>query len=152
GQTTNTPSSRLDYSSFQIINERNVFNPHRSARSAPRERTSRSARPRTTDSFALVGTMNYSEKGPLAFFEGSSSDYRKVLKPNEKIADFTVAEIAQSHVKLSSPTNQLELRVGMQLQHDESGVWNISERSETASAATINSNASNSSRYSSRGN
>jgi hypothetical protein len=150
-QTTNTPL-RLDYSSFQIINERNIFNPHRSARSAPRERTSRSAKPKTTESFALVGTMNYSEKGPLAFFEGSSSDYRKVLKPHETIAGFTVAEIAQSHVKLASQTNQLELRVGMQLQHDENGSWQIGERSEIASASTSFSNSSNSSsRYSSRG-
>jgi len=142
-QSTNA-ASRFDYSFFRIINDRNIFNSRRSARYVPRERTSRSVTPRTTDSFALVGTMSYDEKGPLAFFDGSSSEYRKVLKPNETIAGFTVAEIASSHVKLASPTNQLELRVGMQLRHDGDGTWQVTERSETAAPASTNSSRSSS--------
>src|ERR1041385_6179537 len=69
-QSSNSPS-RLHFSSFRIITERNIFNPRRSARYVPTERT---RRPSTrTDSFALVGTMSY-EKGFFAFFDGSSSE------------------------------------------------------------------------------
>src|SRR5207248_6850196 len=99
-QSTNAPS-RLDYSAFRIIADRNIFDPRRSARSAPPERTRRTYT--RTDSFGLVGTMSYHEKGTLAFFEGSSPDYKKVLKTDDTIAGFKVAAIAPSYVKLASP-------------------------------------------------
>jgi hypothetical protein len=140
-QTTNTQStnvvSRFDYSAFRIINDRNIFNPRRSARNGSTERTTtRRSTPRS-DSFALVGTMSYAEKGPLAFFDGSSSDYRKVLKQNDTIAGFKLTEIEASHVKLASPTNELELRVGMQLSHDEDGTWHVADRAETVTPRTV---------------
>ena len=128
-QSASNAPSRFDYLAFRIISERNIFNPRRSARYVPSERTNRRPSSRT-ESFALVGTMNYDAKGPLAFFDGSSADYRKVLKPKDTIAGFTVASIESSHVKLSSATNQVELRVGMQLSHDENNGWHISERAE----------------------
>jgi hypothetical protein len=142
-QTTNAPS-KLDFSNFRIITDRNIFNSRRSARYVPTERTRRST-PRS-DSFALVGTMNYNGKGPLAFFEGSSPDYRKVLKPDETIAGFKLAEIEPSYVKLSSPTNQVQLRIGMQLVHSQDGGWQVSERPETTTPATSSSNSSRFSR------
>ena len=123
--STNAASS-LDYSSFKIISDRNIFNTRRSARyvaSAPRTRASRS------ESFGLVGTMSY-EKGPFAFFDGTRSDYRKVLKPDDTIAGFKVAAIDTTHVKLVSPTNEVELRVGMQLRREDEGDWHMSERPE----------------------
>jgi hypothetical protein len=84
-------SSGLDFSTFKIITDRNIFNPRRSARSVTRSETRRTSTPKV-DSFALVGTMSY-EKGPFAFFEGSQSEYRKALKPEDTIAGFKVAEI-----------------------------------------------------------
>jgi len=142
-QTTNTQSnnvsSRFDYSAFRIINDRNIFNPRRSARNATSERTTtRRSTPRS-DSFALVGTMSYAEKGPLAFFDGSSADYRKVLKQNDTIAGFKLTGIEASHVKLTSPTNEVELRVGMQLSHDEDGTWHVAERAENVTPRTVSS-------------
>jgi hypothetical protein len=126
-QSTN--ASRLDYSSFRIIADRNIFNPRRSARSALPDRTRRTYTP--TDSFGLVGTMNYHEKGPFAFFEGSSPDYRKVLKQDDTIAGFKVAAIAPSYVKLASSTNEVELHIGMQLRHEEDGQWHVSALPES---------------------
>ncbi len=137
-QTTNPPS-RLDYASFRIITDRNIFNPRRSARYTPTERTRRPAA--RTDSFALVGTMSY-EKGLFAFFDGSSSDYRKVLKQDDTIAGFKVADIQASHVKLASPSNQVELHVGMQLRHEEDGGWQVSAQTETVAPTRISSTAS----------
>jgi hypothetical protein len=92
--------------------------------------------------------MNYDAKGPLAFFEGSSAEYRKVLKPNDSIAGFTVAAIEGSHVKLASPTNQVDLRIGMQLNHDENGGWHVTERSETVAPRPSYSDSSSSARSS----
>src|SRR5262245_16650 len=77
-QTTNKSAS-ADYSAFKIITDRNIFNPQRHARVNGQERKEAN-RPATVDSFSLVGTMSYA-KGTFAFFDGSSSEYRKVLKP-----------------------------------------------------------------------
>ena len=134
-QSTNTPS-RPDYSAFRILTERNIFNPRRSPRYAPRERApSASLR---LDSFALVGTMSY-EKGWFAFFDGSNSDYRKVLKQDDTIAGFKVADIEPSYVKLTSPTNQVELHVGKQLRHEDDGEWRVSDRPESTGAGPVSS-------------
>jgi len=51
-----------------------------------------------------------------------------VLKPEDTIAGFKVVAIETSHVKLASPTNEIELRVGMQLRREEEGEWQLSER------------------------
>ena len=53
--------------------------------------------------FGLTGTL-CSEKGAYAFFDGTSSAYRKVLKPEETIAGYKVAEIeAAAHAAGRKP-------------------------------------------------
>jgi hypothetical protein len=90
---TNAPA--LDYSSFKIIADRNIFNLNRSARSA---RGGGGARKQTkVETISLVGTL-FSEKGRLAFFDSSSSQYKKVLKPADTIAGFKIKDIALNHV------------------------------------------------------
>jgi len=132
-QSTNSPvSSRADLSSFRLISERNIFNTRRSARYVAPNPNSYSRPRNRSESFALVGTMKY-DKGPFAFFDGNRSDYRKVLKPDDSIAGFKVAEILPSAVKLTSSTNEIELPVGMQLRReDENSDWVKSERPESA--------------------
>src|SRR5207244_3592132 len=39
---------------------------------------------------------------------------------------FKVAAIAPSYVKLASPTNEVELHIGMQLRHEDDGQWHVS--------------------------
>jgi len=126
-QPTNEPG-RPDYSAFKLITDRNIFNQRRYASQArrPRRETRNSAR---GDYFALAGTMSY-EKGTFAFFEGTSSEYKKVLKPAETIAGYTVTAITPAYVKLASSSNEIELPVGMQLRREESGDWHLSERAE----------------------
>jgi len=119
--TTSTPPAAQDYSAFKLITDRNIFNSRRYARSSGRQERASVAR---YDTFTLVGTMNY-EKGPFAFFEGSSSEYRKVLQPSGTIAGYTVTGIAPSFVKLASGTNELQLRVGMQMRRPEQGEWQV---------------------------
>ena len=136
GAAETNSTARVDYQSFRIISERNIFNANRSPRSARSPRT-RSDRPVRTESFALVGTMSY-EKGRFAFFEGSSSQYQIVCKPADTIAGYKVADIAPNYVKLESNGKAIEMRVGMQMKRQEEGEWLLGARTEP----TATSNAS----------
>lgn len=128
-QNTNGAPGRPDYSNFEIIPKKNIFNPRRSPAYVPRERTPTVYR-KTPESFALVGVMSYG-KGPMAFFDGTRSDYKKVLKPNDSIGGFKVTAIDDSSVKLASSTNEIEVQVGMQLAREEGGDWKLSVRPES---------------------
>src|SRR5207245_1690881 len=117
------PPSRRDYSAFRIIAERNNFNPNRSGRSGRSAARAASEGRVATPSFALVGTMCY-EQGRFAFFDGSSSDYRKALEPADSIAGYKIAAITPGHVKLESTNGQpIDLAVGMQMKKQDEGDW-----------------------------
>lgn len=135
--TTNSGPSALDYSAFRLVVDRNIFDPNRAPHSRP------TAQPKTFDSFTLVGTMSY-EKGIFAFFDGSSSDYKKALKPEDSIAGYKVVAITSDSVKLMLNTNLVELNIGTQMRRREDGTWQRSANAETYAASTANS-ASNSS-------
>ena len=151
-QPTNT-IPRPAYSTFRIITERNIFNPKRVSRNSPRPEQPASH----VDSFTLVGTMSY-EKGDLAFFEGSSSNLKKVAKVSDVIAGYKVTNISYNSVELASETNalqrQVKLAVGMQMRREDEGAWHLASASEAAangngskdgaasSSTTANSNSS----------
>lgn len=121
----NPGPARLDYGSFRIINDRNIFNPSRSGWVAPETREER--RPSHVQAFSLVGTMAY-RKGPFAFFDGTSSEYRKVVSPGGTIAHYRVAEITNTSVRLEADTNHLELKVGAQMRREDEGPWQMIEQ------------------------
>jgi hypothetical protein len=85
--------------------------------------------------------MSY-EKGTFAFFDGTSSDYKKALKLTDSIAGYKVINIAPNGVKLASGTNVLDLSVGAQLRREEDGPWLLSSQS-TSYAATPSSTSTN---------
>lgn len=124
-QPTNAPVQR-DFPSFRIIAERNIFNTTRSGRStaaaAPRE-TRRAAR---TDSFTLVGTMDYA-KGSVAFFDGSGSEYRKALRSEATIAGYQLVSILPDAVELAQGSNTVHLRIGAQMRREEGGEWRAAD-------------------------
>ena len=132
---TNT-SSRTDYVSFRVIAERNIFNPNRSGRSSGQASTRREPERRVkSDRFALLGTMSY-EKGRFAFFDGSSSEFKKVLKPSDIIAGFKVIDVAPTCVKLETTNGQtLELCVGMQMKKREAEDWELAGKADSADSA-----------------
>ena len=132
---TNNIRSPLDYSAFRVVADRNIFDPNRAPRS-----TRAPAPQRTIDSFSLVGTMSY-EKGDFAFFDGSSSDYKKVLKTNDVIAGYKIVTISPELVTVAAGTNQLGLKVGTQMRRGEDGRW---ERAASPAAYTANSSPSSS--------
>ena len=134
-QSTNAVA-RLDYQSFKIITDRNIFDPNRSSRSS-RTRTE-GPKPARVESFALVGTMSY-ENGTYAFFDGTGSSYRKAIKTGDTIAGYKVAGISADHVKLEANGQQIELSVGVQMRKQDEGEWQLAGRAEsfgTSSPAT----------------
>lgn len=133
-QTTNR-LARPDFSDFKIVAERNIFNPKRYARSGG----SPVAAPKVTETITLSGTMSYNGKGPFAFFDSPSSEYRKVSKVSDTIAVYKVEAIEPSFVKLVAGTNDVQMRVGMQLRHEEGGKWELA--STPVPAAALSSDA-----------
>jgi hypothetical protein len=129
-----TSPPRLNFDSFRIISERNIFDPNRSARSDNRPSRREPERRVRTESFALLGTMGY-EKGWFAFFDGTSSDYRKALQPGDTMAGYRVEAIGPSHVTLESNGKQIELRVGSEMRRQDEGEWSVSARSEASGSA-----------------
>ena len=123
---TNTRPVRLDFSSFKLITDRNIFSPTRTPSRPMRYETPRTQAPTysRSDYFSLVGTMEY-EKGPFAFFDGASSQYRKSLRLGDTntIAGYTVTDITQNQVRLVHETNIVDLKVGMLMRHDGQGNW-----------------------------
>jgi hypothetical protein len=104
GAQSNGVPGPADYASFsRFVTERNIFDPNRYARSSPDRPSYHPTVSRSAPSFTLVGTMNY-HKGMFAFFDGNSSDLRKVLYQSDSnsIAGYTVAEITPTGVKLQS--------------------------------------------------
>src|SRR3974390_2996467 len=123
------PSNGLDFASFQLIGQRNIFDPNR----VPHRRSSGPVA-HVVDSFSFVGTLSYA-KGNFAFFDGTSTDFRKVLEQNGRIADFKVTAINPKSVTLLSGTNEVVLPLGTQMYRDDDGHWTISAESASYASA-----------------
>ena len=145
-ETTNVVVvSRGDFVAFKVVAERNIFNPHRSKRSGdrPPPRTEPEKRVKM-DRFALLGTMSY-EKGRYAFFDGSSSDFRKVARPEDSIAGFKITEVAPTCVKLMLTNGMLiELCVGMQMKRSEDADWQLAGRADGSNGSSSSGSSSSS--------
>lgn len=141
-------SARLDDSAFRIVSERNIFNANRSGGQV---RLS-TRRPTRVESFALVGTMAY-EKGAFAFFEGSSSEFTKVLKTDGVIAGHKLVDILANAVKLEADGKILELPVGSAMRREDEGTWHEGEgiAGSDGSSSSRDGDSSDRSRRSRRG-
>jgi hypothetical protein len=128
-----------DYASFRIVTERNIFNANRSGGSVRPSRGPRSTS--KVDAFRLVGVMAY-DKGSFAFFDGSSSDYKKALQTQGKIAGYTVTQVAANAVALDLGGKKIELRVGMQMRREDNGEWQVAASGDIPAASSSASAAS----------
>jgi hypothetical protein len=121
------PTNGTDFASFQVIAQRNIFDPNR----VPHSRSnSTNAAAHVADSFSFLGAMSY-EKGNFAFFDGTSPDFRKVLELNGDIAGFKVTALTLKSVTLSSGTNEMVLPVGTPVRRDDDGHWVVSSEPVT---------------------
>jgi hypothetical protein len=123
-------SPKMDESAFNLIVERNIFNANR----VGTVRLS-SRRPARVETFTLVGTMAY-EKGAFAFFDGSSSEFTKVIKAHSTIAGYKLADIFANSVKLEADGKLIDLPIGSQMRREDAGTWLMvaAPRSEDSSA------------------
>lgn len=144
-QQTNA-SSRIDYSSFKLITDRNIFDPNRRPHNSTYVPRSEPKPSRTSEIFSLVGVMSY-EKGTFAVFDGTSSEYRQILQLNQSIAGYLVTNIEPDQVTLVAGTNQVELPVGTQMRRTEDGGWMVSANTGPISASSDRGYASRSSSY-----
>jgi hypothetical protein len=111
----------LNESAFSIISERNIFNSKRTGSVLGRTQSRR-----TVEDFALTGTMDYG-KGKYAVFEGSSTEFTKVLQPNGFIAGYKVVEIQPNSVKLELTGQITELPIGTGMRREDRGPWKFTE-------------------------
>jgi hypothetical protein len=129
-----------DLASFKVIADRNIFNMNRSPRSSGRRRVVDAPKPVRIDTFSLVGTLS-SDKGHFAFFDGSNSDFQKVLKVDDLIGGCKIAQIDNNAVKLEFKGKEIELKMGEQLRREDEGEWQVSTQTEsypTSSSSTTN--------------
>lgn len=126
GKTRPEKPAKADegFKDFAIITERNVFNANRHAPAAPAPVAAapRPARPPKVEAFALLGTL-ISGRGAVAFFDGTSTAYRKAVEPGDQLGSHTVAAIAHDRVTLRDGDRELCLPLKMQFRREDQGEW-----------------------------
>lgn len=133
------PSGKLDYSSFKIVSDRNIFNGNRSGTVFRSTRSSTQQRSVRVESFSLVGTLLSEDRNPVAFFDGTGSEFKKALKQGGNIAGFTVKEILHTGVRLVNGTNTLDVRVGYGMRREDAGLWKFSTTSASYASTSSSS-------------
>jgi hypothetical protein len=134
-QSTND-SGTTDYDSFQIIPQRNIFDPNRYPHTTHYHHESRGV-----PTFSLAGTMSY-RKGMFAFFSGTSDDYQKILQQGGTIAGYTVAKITFDGVQLSLAGKTIDMKVGAAMRLEGSD-WELNAPGDWgASSATAETSSS----------
>ena len=134
--STTNDSPATDYSSFQIITDRNIFNPNRYARSGHSHYESHEV-----PTFSLAGTMSY-RKGMFAFFNGTSEDYRKALQQGGTIAGYTIAKISFDGVQLQSSGKTNYMKVGAAMRR-EGAAWELADPGEWGETVAADSASGN---------
>jgi hypothetical protein len=132
-----------DYEKFSsFITQRNIFDPNRYPRQSSTRPSNYHPRvSRSAPTFTLVGTMSY-EKGMFAFFDGNSSDLRKVLPESGGIAGYTVTEVTLAGVKLQSADKKetIQMKIG-EMMRQEGSHWLPAGQGEMAPVAGDMENA-----------
>jgi len=121
-----------DFRHFYFVVQNNVFNGNRYPNMPPQTNPVArvTVRPPAYELLSLVGTLTY-EKGTFAFFNGSSSAFKKTVGPDGTIAGYQITEIAKESVTLVvSNEPPITLRTGQQMRRDQGGSWRVLGSSE----------------------
>ena len=103
------------YNAFKVVKTRNIFDPNRRpVREAPPPRSSEPRRPRSS-SFTLTGTM-VREGRSLAFFNGTRSEFSKVIAIGDAVANYKITAIEPGQVELDRDGKKLTLQIGKPFQ------------------------------------
>jgi hypothetical protein len=122
--TRSETSASLRYESFQLVNERNIFDANRAGSGARLGSSRSNSRSRSVpmESFNLVGTLVNDGKA-TAFFDGTDSSFRKAIVAGSRISAFQVIEVHPAGVRLSEGTNLIDLKVGAGFTREDRGPW-----------------------------
>jgi hypothetical protein len=144
--TRRSGSARDD---FKVVVTRNIFNPNRGYKAPPpKKREAPRPAPPRADELTLTGVLT-SKSGSYGFFDGTSAEFRRVAKLNQKIAEFTVMKITTSGVKLQQGTNTFDLALREKLLRTGSDPWKKGEGRSTLSSSGSTMGSSSSSTTSS---
>jgi hypothetical protein len=118
-------SSSPEFTSFKIILQRNIFDPNRTPfrENSDQSRKSR-PNPQQTDRFTLLGVLIHNGD-PLAFFEGSQTEFRREFKPGETIAGFRIAGISTEKVLLEKEGRKIPIPVGQGMSSTDGEEWEV---------------------------
>lgn len=114
------------FKDFAVITQRNVFNANRNAPAAPVAAPVRAPKPPKVEAFALLGTMT-SARGAVAFFDGTSTAYRKAVEIGDTLGSHTIAAIEHERVTLKAGDHELCLPLKMQFRREDQGEWLLAE-------------------------
>lgn len=110
---------------FAVILQRNVFNANRnSAGTAPVAAAPKPPKPAAIEAFALLGTL-LSERGAVAFFDGTSPGYRKAAQPGDTLGPYTLTLIEADRVTLQQGDREVCLPLKMQCHREGHGEWQV---------------------------
>lgn len=133
------PTTGVEYNSFRIVWEKNIFNPNRLSR-ASREIVKDPTPVKEADTISLTGSLLY-EKESYAFFSGNRPEYQAAVIQGASIAEYRVALIQTDSVKLENNQESINLPVGMGLKKTEAGKWEVTTVFRPA-AQSVSSNFS----------
>ncbi|MBM3853221.1 MAG: hypothetical protein FJ399_08685 [Verrucomicrobia bacterium] len=108
------------FDAFQLVVERNIFNPHRTGRTRPGSEE----KPPRVDEISLVGTVQFGREN-LAVFDSPEPAFCRSLHEGESVGDFTVRRITADTVELTRAGQSLALKVSQQLRRVEGGDWTV---------------------------
>jgi hypothetical protein len=131
---------KLDFDSFKIISQKNIFDPTRSAR---RANQGRPPPPKLVERVGLTGT--FVDSGERVTFLSGNGVPDKPLKVGDTVKDLKIVQITEDGVRLNDPTNTfvLDFENRRSLRRVENGPWQgSSDQSDPAPVASTNSDDS----------
>jgi hypothetical protein len=117
---TPATSQAKGFDAFALTKARNIFDPERRAMRVETSEAPPTTAPSRPDYLALTGTMVTPGKA-LAFFNGSRSEYNKVVPISEKLGDCTLVAIGGNQVELERKGKAVTLQIGQQITLDDAG-------------------------------
>jgi len=122
-----------------LLRDRNIFDPNRRA---PRrgEEDREAPPPARMDAFRLIGALTHDDKA-FGFFDGTDSDYRRVVAVGEVIAGFKVTAINTTAVTLENDGKQLLLAIGTGLRRVGAGEWTPADGMENSTSPVADESA-----------
>jgi len=114
------PGRALDWSQFQAIGQKNIFDPTRGP--GLTEETDR-PRPKVVRTFTCRGTMD-----DRAIFTGEGAPDDRGLKAGDTINGFKILQVTVDTVKLADPSgNIIDMQADDSMRREEDGPWTKSD-------------------------